>query len=125
MRGFETLSRILTSMLSPMTWLREAIHTFISEERKPYHNYSMSPVPQKLIANYSIRGLTVPRAGDRSLVLVSIHGGSRSHMTYTVAHPEFGKGGPQLGIWGRSPQSPTNFCSFLIKTFILAHVFIA
>ena len=40
-----------------MTRLRKAkIHTFVSEERKLYHNPSMSPIPQKLTANYSIRG---------------------------------------------------------------------
>ena len=44
--GVETLSRILTSMLSLMTRLRKAdIHTFVCEERKLYHNYSMSPIP--------------------------------------------------------------------------------
>ena len=54
--GFETLGRILTSMLSFVTRLRKAeIHTFVSEERKLYDNYSMSPMPQKLIASYSIR----------------------------------------------------------------------
>ena len=96
---FETLGRILTSMLSLMTRLRKAeIHTFVSEERKLYHNDSMSPIPQKLIANYSIRGLAVPRAGDRSLVTDSIHGGSRSHFTYTVAHPGFGNGRNTTGL---------------------------
>ena len=96
MGGIETLSRILTSMLSLITRLRKAaIHIFVSEERKLYHNYSMSPIPQKLIANCSIRGLMVPRAGDRSFVTGSIHGGSRSHLTYRVAHPEFGKGRAQ------------------------------
>ena len=75
-----------------MTRLRKAIHIFVSEERKLYHNYNTSPIPQKLIANYSIRGLAVPRAGDRSFVTDSIHGGSQSHLTYTVAHAGFGKG---------------------------------
>ena len=42
---------ILTSMLSLMTWLPKAIHTFVGKERKLYHNYSMSLIPQKLIAN--------------------------------------------------------------------------
>ena len=50
------LSRILTSMLSLMTRLRKAEnYTSVSEERKQYHNPSMSPIPQKLIADY-IRG---------------------------------------------------------------------
>ena len=99
-RGVETLSRVLTSMLSLMTRLRKAeIHTFVSEERKLYYNYSMSHIPQKLIANYAKyaaypcipqkliakyynkRVLTVPRAGDRSYVTGSIHGWTRSHLT--------------------------------------------
>ena len=63
------------------------------QERKLYHNYSMSPIPQKLIANYSTRGLAVPRVGDTSFVTGSIHGRCRSRLTYTVAHPGFGKGG--------------------------------
>ena len=91
--GFETLNRILSSVSSLMRWLRKAIHIFVSKERKLYHNYSMSPIPQTLIANYSIRDLAVPRAGDRSLVTGSIHGESRLHLTYTVAHPGFSKGG--------------------------------
>ena len=91
--GVETLNRILTSMLSLMTRLRKAIHSFVSEERKLYHDFSMSPIPQKLITNDSIRGLAVPRAGDRPFVTSSIHGGTRSHLTYTVAHPGFGKRG--------------------------------
>ena len=71
--GFETLSRILTSMLSLITRLRKVeIHTFVSEERKLYHNYSrpycMSPTPQKLIASYSMRDLAVPHARDRCFV---------------------------------------------------------
>ena len=70
--------------------LRKAIRTFVSEERKLY-NYSMSSISQKLIANYNLRGLTVPRAGDRSFVTGSIHGGSQSHLTYAVMHPEFCK----------------------------------
>ena len=86
-----------------MTRLRKAIHTFVNEKRKLYHNYSISPIPQKLIASYGIRGLAVPRAGDTSFVTVSIHGGSQSHLTYTVAHPGFGK------------EPPTNFCGFHIK----------
>ena len=86
----ESLNRILTLMLSLMTRLRKTIHTFVSEERKRYHNYSASPVPQTLVANY---GLAVSaRAGDRSFVTGSIHGKTRSHFTYTVAHPGFGKG---------------------------------
>ena len=89
MGAVETLGRILTSILSLMTRLRKVIHTFVSEERKLYHNYSVSPIPQKLIANYSIRGLAVPRADDKSFVTGSIHGGIRSHLTYTVAHPGF------------------------------------
>ena len=40
--------------------------------------------PQKLIANYSIRGLAVARAGDRSYVTGLIHGWSRSHLTYIL-----------------------------------------
>ena len=43
--GFKTLGRILTSMLSLVTQLRKAIHTYVSEERKLYHNYGMSPIP--------------------------------------------------------------------------------
>ena len=75
-RGVDTLSRILTSMLSLMTRLRKAdIHTVVSEERKLYHNSSMSPIPQKLSANYTV-----------------VHVASRSYLTYTVAHPGFGKG---------------------------------
>ena len=68
-KGGETLGRILTLMLSLMTRLSKAeIHTFVSKERKLYHYYNMSPIPRKLIANYSIRGLAVPRAGTRSFV---------------------------------------------------------
>ena len=88
--GVETLGRILTLMLSLMTRLLKAIHTFASEERKLYHSYSMSSIPQKLTANYIIRGLAAPRAGDRSFVTGSIHGESRSHLTYAGAHPGFG-----------------------------------
>ena len=33
------------------------------------------------------------RAGDRFIVTGSIHGGSRSHLTFTVAHRDFGKRG--------------------------------
>ena len=63
-----------------MTRLRKAeIHTFESEERKLYYNYSiivrclyhknssltMQPITPKLIANYvSIRGLAVLHTGD-------------------------------------------------------------
>ena len=50
----KTLGRILTTMLSLMTRLRKAIHISVSKERKLHHNYSMSPVPQKLIANYGM-----------------------------------------------------------------------
>ena len=39
--------------------LKAEIHTFVSEERKLYHNPSMSPIPQKLTANYSIRGQSI------------------------------------------------------------------
>ena len=40
--GFETLSRILTSMLLLMTRLRKAeIHTSVSEKRKLYYNYGV------------------------------------------------------------------------------------
>ena len=74
--GVETLCQILTPMLSLMTRLGKAIYTFVSEERKLYHNYNMSPIPPKLIAKYSIRRQAVPRAGDRSFVTGSIHGGS-------------------------------------------------
>ena len=95
-------------MMPLMTRLRQAIHTFVSKERKLYHNYSMSPMPQKLIANYSIRGLAVPRAGDRSFLTGSIHGGSRSHLIYTEAHPGFGKGGAQPGLWR---EAATIICS--------------
>ena len=84
----------------------------------------MSPIPQKLIANYSIRGQAVPRAGDRSVVTGSSHGEIRSHSTYTVVHLGFSKGGVQPGIWGHSPQPQTNFFGFHKKTFILAHFFI-
>ena len=110
-----SLNRILTSMLSLMTRLRKTIYSFVSEERKLYHSYSTSPITQKLIANYSIRGLAVPRAVDRSLVTGSIHGGSRLHLTYTVAHSGFGNGGGTTGDVARSPQPPTTFCGFLIK----------
>ena len=44
----------------------------------------MQPIPQRLIANYSIRGLAVPRAGDKSYVTGSIHGWSQSHLTYIL-----------------------------------------
>ena len=80
--GVDTLGRILFSVLLLMTRLRKAeIHTFVSEERKLYHN-SMSSIPQKLIASYSIRGPAVLRARDRSFEMGSIHGGSRSHLTF-------------------------------------------
>ena len=78
--GFETLSRNLTSMLSlSMRLSKVEIHTFESEERKLYYNYSiivrclyhknssltMQSITPKLIANYvSIRGLAVLHAGD-------------------------------------------------------------
>ena len=61
----------------------------------------MLPIPQKLIANYSICGLAVPRAGNISFMTSSIHDGSRLHLTYTVAQLGFGKrggGGAQLRI---------------------------
>ena len=103
MGGLKHLARISTSMLSLMTRLRKAIHTFVSEKRKLKHNYStgISPIPQKLIANYSVglRGLAVPRAGNRSFVTGLIHGESRSHLIYIVAHSEFGKeGGTTRGL---------------------------
>ena len=111
--GVETLSRILTSMLSLLTRLRKATHTFVGEERKLYHNYSMSPIPQKLIANYSILGLAVPRAGDRSFVTDSIHGGSRSHLIYTVVHPGFGQGkGLNRGSGSVAPSRQRIFAVF-------------
>ena len=106
MGSFEALSRILTSMLSLMTRLRKAVHTFVSKERKLYQNYSMSPIPQK-IANCSLRGLTVSRPSHRSFMKGSIHGWSRSHLTYAEAHPGFGKEGAQPGIWGIRPSGVT------------------
>ena len=82
----------------------------------------MSPTPQKLIANYSLRGLAVPRAGDRSFVTGSIHSGSRSHLTYTVANPGFGEGASE--ILGYAPSRQQIFAVFTQKTLILAHFFI-
>ena len=95
----ETLGRILTLMLSLLTRLRKAeIHTLVSEERKLYHNPSMSPIPQKLIANYSIPGQ--PIAFD----------------IYSGAPRIWQRGGAQSRMWERSPQPPpTNFCGFDIK----------
>ena len=126
--GVETLGQILTSMMSLMKRLRKAIHTFVSKERKLHHNYStgMSPIPQKFIANYSIRGLAVLRAGNRSFVTGSIHGGSRSHLTYTVAYPGFGeKGGGTTGDLGLRPQPPTKFCGFHIKNTHFSALFLS
>ena len=86
------------------------------------HNYSMSRMLQKLIANYSIRGLAIPRAGDRSFVTDSIHGGSRLHLTYAVAHPGFGElGGGTTGDLGATPPAAHEF---LRLTLILADFFI-
>ena len=81
--------------------------TFFEEFLQPwlYHNYSMSPIPQKLIANYSIRGLAVPRAVDRSFVTGSIHDGSRSRLTLRVTHPEFAKGGRNRRSGGYDPTA--------------------
>ena len=79
-RGVKTLIRILTSMLSLMTPLRKTIHTFVSEERKLKNSYSVSPILQKLIANYNMRDLAAPRDGDRFFVTGSIHDGNRSHL---------------------------------------------
>ena len=113
--GVEILRRILTSMLSLMTRLCKVIHTFVSEERKLYHNYSISFIylPQKLIARYSILVLTVPRAGDRSFVTGSIHGGSRSRLRDTASHPGFGKeGGHHRGFGGVAPSSQQIFAIF-------------
>ena len=95
------LSRILTSMLSLN--YDAVIHIFASKERKLYHNYSTSPISlyhKNSSQTISIRGLAVPRAGDRSFVTSSIHGGNRSHLTYTVAHPGFGKGEAHRGSGG-------------------------
>ena len=98
------LGRILTLMLSLMTRLRKAVHTFVSEERKLYHNYSISAIPQKLIANFCVRGLAVPRAGDRSFVTGSIHDESRSHLIYTEVHLRFGKVVGTTGDLGLRPH---------------------
>ena len=115
-----------------MTRLRKAILTFVSEERKLHHNYSMSPIPQKLIASYSIRGLAVPRAGDRSFVTGSIHGESRSHLIYAMAHPGFGKGRHnrrRLREHSRQHDESTAannfFCGFHIKNTYFSTHFIA
>ena len=69
-----------------------------------------------------MRDLAVPRAGDRSFVTGSIHGGSQSHSTYRVAHSGFGKGGSRRMLRG----SGGYFLRFSHKkkTLILAHFFI-
>ena len=84
----------------------------------------MSPIPQKLIAKYSIRGQEVPRAGDRSFLTGSIQGGSRPHFTYTAAHPGFAKKGSTTEDLGAYPSAADEFSRFSHKkTLILAHFF--
>ena len=96
--GVEILSRILTSTCSLMTRLRKTIHTFVSEERRLYHNLlcSMSTIglPQKLIANYSIRGLAVPRVAEmwkRKRRKRSYFNGSGSVKNMTLPLPHHSK----------------------------------
>ena len=95
--GVETLSRILTSMLSLMMRLRKAIHTFVSEERKTYYNYSICRLyhqnPSVTIGLASIRGPAILRAGDTSFMMGSIHGGSRSHWYVQWRTQDLVKGG--------------------------------
>ena len=56
---FETLSRILTSILSLMTRLRMAeIHSFVSEERKLHYHYTKSPMQWR---SYNVRPLPPTR----------------------------------------------------------------
>ena len=101
-----------------MTRLRKATYTFVSEEPKLYHCHSysdMSPIPPKFIANYSIRGPAVPRACDTSFVMVLIYSGSRSHLTYTVAHPGFGKEGATTRDLGATPPAAYEFLRFSHK----------